>query len=68
MRPTLKLIHGGKGIGKTVDRKPRDESRHFTRCQTCGQMFEANDLGQSLEHDGPLPHPSNTLRTRLLVW
>ena len=68
MQPTLKLIRGGKGSGKTVDRKPKDDPGPFTRCQTCGQMFEANDLGQLLEHDGPLPHPSTTLRTRLLGW
>jgi hypothetical protein len=67
MKPTLKLIRGGKEIGESVDRKPR-EPRRFTRCQTCGRMFEANDLGQLLEHDGPLPHPSATLRTRLLGW
>jgi hypothetical protein len=66
MRPTLKVIRGGKEIGDTVDRKPRGEPEHFTRCPTCGLMFDTRDLGQMLEHDGPLPHPSD--RTRLLGY
>jgi hypothetical protein len=55
MRPTLKVIRGGKEIGDSVDRTPRGEPEHFTRCQTCGLMFDTRDLGQMLEHDGPLP-------------
>jgi hypothetical protein len=38
--------------------QPTDEAEHFIRCPACGGWIDCRDLGQALEHDGPLPHPT----------
>lgn len=50
-------IRRGEHIGKRVGGEPADESEHFMKCETCGGFFDMRDLGNVLEHEGPLPHP-----------
>jgi hypothetical protein len=47
-----------KYIGRRVDKKVTDEREHFRKCPLCGGMIDLRDLGQVLEHEGPLPHPA----------
>ena len=47
---------GQKGSGRPSIASP-ETGPGISRCQTCGQMFKANDLGQSLEHDGRAVSP-----------
>jgi hypothetical protein len=50
-------IPRGKIIGRRVGKQPANEAEHFVRCP-CGGWVDCRDLGQVLEHVGPLPHPS----------
>jgi hypothetical protein len=56
------VIPAGKYIGERGGGEPKDDAEHFIRCPTCGAMFDMRDLGQALEHLGPLPHPSTVRR------
>ena len=55
-RPT---VPRGKYLGRRVGGEPKDEAEHFMRCPTCGGLIDRRDLGQVLEHQGPLPHPAS---------
>jgi hypothetical protein len=44
-------------IGQRVGGEPKDEA-NFIRCPECGGWIDMRDLGQVLEHQGPLPHPA----------
>jgi hypothetical protein len=48
----------GKYIGKRVGQPASDEAEHFIRCPACNGWIDCRDLGQVLEHEGPLPHPT----------
>lgn len=54
--PTLNDIPRGRYIGRRVGGDPADEAEHFVRCG-CGGWVDRRDLGQVLDHVGPLPHP-----------
>jgi hypothetical protein len=45
-------------IGERTDRPAASEAEHFMQCAVCGGYFDMRDLGQVLEHEGPLPHPA----------
>lgn len=47
----------GKHIGRRLG-PPVEEAEHFIRCPACGGWIDMRDLGQVMEHEGPLPHPS----------
>jgi hypothetical protein len=47
----------GEIIGQRVGGEPKDKSEHFIRCPDCGTWIDMRDLGQVLEHQGPVPHP-----------
>jgi hypothetical protein len=49
-------IRRGEIIGRRVGKQPANETEHFIRCD-CGGWVDCRDLGQVLEHVGPLPHP-----------
>jgi len=51
-------IKRGEIIGRLVGQEPKDEAEHFMLCPDCNGLFDCRDLGQVLEHAGPLPHPS----------
>jgi hypothetical protein len=36
--------------------QPTDEAEHFLKCEACGGIFDMRDLGEVLDHEGPLPH------------
>jgi len=44
--------------GEVVGTKPATEAEHSLRCPDCGGYFDMRDLGQVMEHAGPLPHPA----------
>ena len=67
MPPKLKIVPRQKCNDKKID-KPKDETGYFIRCASCGGRIDVRDVRQVLEHDGPLPHPSGYLSTRLLGW
>jgi hypothetical protein len=48
----------GEIIGECVGGEPKSEADHFIKCPTCGGWVDMRDLGQVLEHEGPLPHPA----------
>jgi hypothetical protein len=50
-------IQRGKYLGNCLNGPPKDEAEHFIRCPACRGWIDYRDLGQVLEHDGPLPHP-----------
>jgi hypothetical protein len=50
-------IPRGKFLGKPIV-PVVDEAEHFMRCPECGGRIDCRDLAAVLEHDGPLPHPS----------
>jgi hypothetical protein len=52
----MKRIPRGRYIGKRVG--PADEPEHFIKCPLCGGLVDMRDLGQVLDHEGPLPHPA----------
>jgi hypothetical protein len=47
----------GKYRGRRVGGEPTGEAEYFIRCPDCGGLIDMRDLGQVLEHEGPLPHP-----------
>jgi hypothetical protein len=47
----------GEIIGARVGAPPENEAEHFLECPECGGWIDMRDLGQVLEHEGPLPHP-----------
>ena len=49
----MTTVPRGKIIGKRIDGEPTNEAEHFIQCPAC------RDLGQVLEHEGPLPHPAH---------
>ena len=51
------IIRRGEIIGKCADGEPADEAERFYNCQKCGGWVDMRDLGNVLEHEGPLPHP-----------
>jgi len=51
-------IRRGEFIGKPKDWEPKSEADHFMQCPACGGWFDMRDLGQALQHVGPLPHPA----------
>jgi hypothetical protein len=53
---TVTDIPRGKYIGKRIGQPATDEAEHFIRCPACGGWIDCRDLGQALEHYGPLPH------------
>jgi hypothetical protein len=67
MPPKLTIVPRQKYNNKKID-MPKDESGYFIRCPACGGRIDVRDVRKVLEHDGPLPHPSGYLRTRLLGW
>ena len=46
-------IPSADGLGRLV----KDEAEHFYQCEACGGWIDKRDLGQVLEHEGPLPNP-----------
>lgn len=50
-------IRRGELIGERLGGAPASEAEHFMQCPTCGGYVDMRDLGQVLEHEGPLPHP-----------
>jgi hypothetical protein len=48
----------GKYIGLLVGEDVKDEADHFFKCADCGCWLDMRDLGAVLDHEGPLPHPS----------
>jgi hypothetical protein len=54
----LPPIPRGKHIGHRVGGEPKSEAEHFIKCAACGGWIDRRDLGQVLEHEGPLPHPA----------
>jgi hypothetical protein len=52
------IIRRGEIIGQRVDKPDASEAEHFTQCATCDGYFDMRDLGQVMEHEGPLPHPT----------
>ena len=55
---SLKLdLPRGKYSGLRLGDPPASESEHFIRCPARGGCIDCRDLGQVLEHEGPLPHP-----------
>jgi hypothetical protein len=46
-------------IGERVGKQAKDEAEHFIRCPACNGWIDMRDLGQVLEHEGPLPHPES---------
>ena len=52
------VIRRSEIVGQRVGGKPKSEAEHFTQCATCSGYFDMRDLGQVMEHEGPLPHPA----------
>lgn len=50
-------IRRGEFIGERQG-PPVAEAEHFMKCPACGGWIDKRDLGQVLEHEGPLPHPA----------
>lgn len=50
-------IRRGEIIGEPLE-PVESEAEHFIRCPKCTGWIDCRDLGQVLEHEGPLPHPS----------
>ena len=67
MPPKLTIVPRQKYNDKKID-TAKNETGYFIRCPACGGRIDVRDVGQVLEHDGPPPHPSGYLRTRLLGW
>lgn len=38
------------GVGERTDKVVTDESEYFEFCPSCGQHFDARDLGQVMHH------------------
>jgi hypothetical protein len=55
--PERRHLRRGEIIGERVGGEPKNEAEHFLKCPTCGGWVDMRDLGQVLEHEGPLPHP-----------
>ena len=51
-------VRRGEITGKRVGEQPKDETEHFIQCPACDGWIDMRDLGQVVEHAGPLPHPS----------
>ena len=51
-------VHRGKYIGRRIDKTVTDERDHFMKCLVCDGWIDMRDLGQVLEHEGPLAHPT----------
>ena len=51
-------LRRGESIGQRLGGEPESEADHYMRCPACGGYFDMRDLGQVLEHEGPLPHPA----------
>jgi hypothetical protein len=56
--PEMIDIPRGKYIGERVGEPPAGDAEHFIKCEACGGWIDCRDLGQVLEHEGPLPHPA----------
>jgi hypothetical protein len=54
----MTTVPRSKIIGKRVGSEPTNEVEHFIRCPRWGSWIDCRDLGQVLEHEGPLPHPA----------
>lgn len=54
-------IRRGEIIGKRVGGEPKNEAEHYMKCSACGGYFDMRDLGNVLEHEGPLPHPAQDI-------
>ena len=54
----MTTVPRGKIIGKRIGGEPTQEAEHFIRCPACGGWIDCRDLGQVLEHEGPLAHPT----------
>jgi len=46
----------GKYIGRPVGDPPKSKAEHFIKCPACGGWIDRRDLGQVIDHFGPLPH------------
>jgi hypothetical protein len=57
-RNKRRAIRRGEIIGDRVGGDPKSEAEHFIKCPKCGGYVDMRDLGQVLEHEGPLPHPA----------
>lgn len=51
-------IRRGEHIGERFGGEPASEAEHFMQCPACGGYVDMRDLGQVMEHEGPLPHPA----------
>jgi hypothetical protein len=47
----------GEYRSERVDQPAADEREHFECCPACGGWIDLRNLGQVLDHAGPLPHP-----------
>jgi hypothetical protein len=54
-------------IGCPMGNSPKNEAEHFYRCWACGGWVDCRDLGQVLDHEGPLPHPAEDWRQHNLI-
>jgi hypothetical protein len=55
----------GKRIGHRLCDLATEE--RFYRCPACGGWVDSRELGQVLDHEGPLPHPADDWRRQYLV-
>jgi hypothetical protein len=55
----MRKVPRGKYRGERTDKPATDEREHFERCPACGGRIDLRmrNLGQVLDHAGPLPHP-----------
>lgn len=68
MRPKRDTIRRGEIIGERVRGEPKSEAEHLIRCPACGAYVDMRDLGQVLEHEGPLPHPKQDQPQQVGRW
>jgi hypothetical protein len=52
-------VSGSSADGDCIVKPAPDESEHFERCPACGGWIDLRNLGQVLDHAGPLPHPTD---------
>jgi hypothetical protein len=58
---TIDIPRGKNASVDSSEEPPQGEAEHIIRCPKCNGWVDCRDLGQVLEHEGPLPHPSEDL-------
>jgi hypothetical protein len=54
----LPPIRRGEIIGRPTGWVRESEADHFMQCPGCGAWIDMRDLGITLGHAGPFPHPA----------